>query len=74
MLSRGLRGLSFMMSSSGTSVPKAIAGRASVSKFTHRICSGRKGMGRPMRKTTEMTMTSSKLAESRKRMNFLRLR
>ncbi len=72
MLSFGFLGLSFMMSSSGTSVPSAIAGRASVSKLTQRIWRGRKGIGIPIRKTTEITITSSKLAESRKRMNFLR--
>ncbi len=64
-LSLGSRGGRSMMSGSGGSTPRAMAGRPSVTRFTHKIWMAVSGSGRPIRLATNMIKISPTLQERR---------
>ena len=59
-------GLRFIISGSTFSTPSAIAGSASVTRFTHKSCIGSSGVGRCITDAANMTRISPILQESRK--------
>ena len=63
------RGLRFIMSRAGGSMPSAMAGRPSVNRFTNRIWMGSSVTGRCSSMPNSIPSTSPKLEVSRNRMN-----
>ena len=67
----GDRGRCRMMSRSGLLNPSAVAGKPSVTKFTHRSCTGHKVSGMPNAAAMKMHTTSPMFEETMYRMNAL---
>ena len=72
MPSAELRGSRSMMSGSASSMAIASAGKQSVMRFSHRRCVGSR-IVKPTSEATKTEMTSARLEESRKAMDFLML-
>ncbi|MNC84765.1 hypothetical protein D3C83_03310 [compost metagenome] len=68
--SLGGRGGCFMMSGSPFSIPSARAGAPSLTRFSHRRCTGLKGIGSPNSIEPKMIRISPALQASRKYTNL----
>ena len=63
--SSGLRGGRFIILGSTGSIPRASAGNPSVTRFTHNICIGKSGTGKPIREAVNITRISPALQDKR---------
>ena len=63
-------GLRFIKFSSQGSTPKAIAGKESVTRFTHKSCIGQRGVAQPIKRAVKIVIISPMFEDSRKCTDF----